>query len=482
MKLRKAYPLPENVNPDTDACIVVFYPNDEAYRRALLGSLMYLEKWVAWDRDAEHTALAAALRMRQSTQRTLAALDVVDCEFLQEIIEDGDMSINVTNNVECGGSCGGCDSCTPVTPDPNVYPPEVTNELPSLPSQEDEGGDSFPDGFTDRETYLLHKCKAARELARDIIQTLGNFGSLSGVISAIGAFAFGTLITAPASPFVASLLLPFIALGLSPAIAIAIVGSFLLLIVTSGGAALMVYFNTLQTSLANQIDEITCILYSANNGQEARAGLIQFINEDVLELIFDDAGDKEVFSRAIDGILGAVLAPNIFKILFATGTAITEWLSERDDGFTCSECDDPLLGAWEYTYSSGYSGESTVSVTLNTETAFHASGDIHRGSQFGAYEFRLTHPLDPAINRVAFDLTVNETNPRIRMSGENVFSSAQPGAYLIAESAQPDAGDFDFVVVRDIPEEMHIDFSHAYSNPAPRHFDWEIDSFQAIEV
>lgn len=475
---RGSYLLPENPNPEEDGCLLVFYPDDPAFRRALIGSLMHLEKWVAYERDEAHTALIAANRFKQSNQRTLATLEILDCELLSELAED-EMSITVNNNVSCG-QCGGSGcSCEPnITPDPTQTPPEVTNEIPNLPTQEDDGVNP-PDGFEDRATYLAHKCRAARELTRDIIQTLGNFGSFSGVLSALGAYAFGILITAQGSALVVSALLPLVALGLSTAVATAIVGSALLILI-AGGVGLMAYFNTLQASLAGKADEMTCLLYAANSGAEARAAIIQFINEDVAELVFDDAGDKEVFSRSIETILGAILAPKIFTILFATGTVITEWLSERDDGFDCSECDDPLLGAWEWTYSSGYSGESIVTVTLNNPTDFHANGEIHRSSQFGAYEFRITLPLDPSVTRVEFNFTKGSGDGvRIRMAGVNIFSNAQTGSYMIAETVQGDAGNFDFTAVNNIPSEMVWDFSVAYSNSAPRPFDWAIDDFLA---
>lgn len=475
-----AYLLPEVPNPPEDRCLIVFVPDDIAYLRAVTGSLMHLEKWVAWERDEAHTALVAAERMKQANQRTLETMAVTDCEFLQELIEDGDMSINITNNTSCG-SCGagaGACGCGPtITPDPLNVPPAVTTETETLPEQEFDG-ENPPEGFTDLETYLAHKCRASRELARDIIQTIGNFGTLSGVVAALGAYAIGLLITAPSSAFVASLLLPLIGVGLSPVAAIAIVGSLLMFLIVSS-AGLLVYFNTLEAQLAIRIDDLTCALYTANSGQEARANMLNLIDEEVLNLIFDDAGDEEIFNRTITKILETILAPDIFKILFATGAAIADWLSERDDGFDCSICTPPTLGEWIWTYSSGYSGTSVVTVTANNPTTFHVNGQIHRGSQFGAYEFALTHPLDGSVTRVEFSLNkIAGDAIRITSAGvPNISNNAPNGTYLIAEEAQPDAGNFDHVFVVPIGTTLRFSFSTVYSSSAPRPLDWQIDNW-----
>ena len=483
MSENKGYPLPSNLVPGNDRCFVVYVPDEPEYIAAFFGSYTHLGLWNVWEKTGDNSGAVAGKRWKEAILRTLQVESIVDCQFLEDLLEDGDMSVNITNNVSCGqcGGSGGC-SCEPtITPDPIQIPPEVVTELPNLPTQNDDGINA-PDGFDDRETYLAHKCRAARELARDIIQTLGNFATLSGVLGALGAYALGLLITAPASAFVASLLLPLISVGLSAAAAIAIVGAALMFLI-AGGVGMMVYFNNLEASLATKIDELTCVLYTASSGAEARAGVIQFINEDVAELIFDDAGDKEVFSRAIESILGAILAPNIFKVLFATGVAVTEWLTERDDGFDCAECTPPTLGSWIWSYSSGYGGESTVTVTLNNATDFHANGNIWRDCQFCAFEFRLDHPIATAVNRMSFTFTKVEGDQlALRMSGQNVFSNMQSGTYLVAEEAQPDAGDFDFVSTRAIPDNARWQFSTPYNASSPRPFGWEFDDLSLETV
>lgn len=60
----KGYLLPENVNPGVYRCIKVFYPDDPAYRRAVLGAISYLQSWFAWDRDDALTGKEAAAEFR----------------------------------------------------------------------------------------------------------------------------------------------------------------------------------------------------------------------------------------------------------------------------------------------------------------------------------------------------------------------------------------------------------------------------------
>lgn len=63
--------------PDGDAyteelaCALVFYPDKEEYRRALLGSLVYLSTWLAWERDSDKRGKDAARAWKNAVEETM---------------------------------------------------------------------------------------------------------------------------------------------------------------------------------------------------------------------------------------------------------------------------------------------------------------------------------------------------------------------------------------------------------------------------
>lgn len=93
-------PAPGYLLPDgecyTDelACTLVFYPDKEEYRRALLGSLVYLTKWLAWERDDEKRGQDAARAWKLALECTLecwqmACLEtlIADVEQIRKLLE-----------------------------------------------------------------------------------------------------------------------------------------------------------------------------------------------------------------------------------------------------------------------------------------------------------------------------------------------------------------------------------------------------------
>lgn len=53
------------------ACTLVFYPDKEEYRRALLGSIVYLSNWLAWERDSAKRGQDAARSWKNAVDATL---------------------------------------------------------------------------------------------------------------------------------------------------------------------------------------------------------------------------------------------------------------------------------------------------------------------------------------------------------------------------------------------------------------------------
>lgn len=77
--------------PDGDAyteelaCCLVFYPDKPEYRRALLGSLVYLSTWLAWERDSEKRGKDAARAWKNAVDETLECWNMA---CLEELIAD----------------------------------------------------------------------------------------------------------------------------------------------------------------------------------------------------------------------------------------------------------------------------------------------------------------------------------------------------------------------------------------------------------
>lgn len=142
-RVNKGYLIPENPEPVEDACMVVFYPDDPIYRRALIGAITTFGSWVVWERDAEKRAAIAANRWKKSIIRTLN--QKFDCEILPELEDDGTMAINITTNCGCCGG-GGVSGDIIINVSPNgggtfTIPPDAPTQYnPNTDEPPDIGG------------------------------------------------------------------------------------------------------------------------------------------------------------------------------------------------------------------------------------------------------------------------------------------------------------------------------------------------------
>lgn len=71
---RYLLPPPGDERPDM-RCVRVYVPDHMRYREALLGSISYLSKWVAWESDPLHRARLAADAWSLAIERTIATID-----------------------------------------------------------------------------------------------------------------------------------------------------------------------------------------------------------------------------------------------------------------------------------------------------------------------------------------------------------------------------------------------------------------------
>lgn len=119
MKNSKGYLIPTNAQPTEYRCLRVFVPDDDLYQRALLGSILFLGSWSAWERDTGKRGRLAADAWKSANDMTMENLSTMcatgDCEgedmgelldaieLLKEKIGELDMNISINNNNCCCG-------------------------------------------------------------------------------------------------------------------------------------------------------------------------------------------------------------------------------------------------------------------------------------------------------------------------------------------------------------------------------------------
>jgi hypothetical protein len=86
MKPPPGYLLPDGeCYTDELCCALVFYPDKVEYRRALLGSIVYLSNWLAWERDSEKRGKDAAEAWKLAVECTMECWNM---KCLEDLIAD----------------------------------------------------------------------------------------------------------------------------------------------------------------------------------------------------------------------------------------------------------------------------------------------------------------------------------------------------------------------------------------------------------
>ena len=81
------------------ACAIVFYPDKPEYRRALLGSIVYLSTWLAWERDSAKRGKDAARAWKNAVDETVECW-TMSC--FEELIADvAAIRILMQNKKDC---------------------------------------------------------------------------------------------------------------------------------------------------------------------------------------------------------------------------------------------------------------------------------------------------------------------------------------------------------------------------------------------
>lgn len=177
---KPGYLLPEGeCYTDDLACTLVFYPDKEEYRRALLGSIVYLSNWLAWERDGSKRGKDAARAWKNAVDETMECWTMA---CFEELIAD---VARIRALMETRKDC--CDDNV------TYYPTEEpTTEIdPGIGDPPEYYGET---AITDWEDWAEHVCYNAHAYVDFLVSTSGQLhnavevGSIFiGVIAAAAA-------------------------------------------------------------------------------------------------------------------------------------------------------------------------------------------------------------------------------------------------------------------------------------------------------
>jgi hypothetical protein len=347
------YPIPDNHLPDDDTCWVVFVPNDPMYRAIFFAQWDELTKWLSWEKGESKRAREVAQRFKRRFPRPIA------CDVVDELDNEGNMTITVKTNVtcKCGGGCGG--GCVgPYTP--NFDGQDWTlDDVSGLPGVDEDFGDNYPDGFGDRQEYDDYKCQMSGQLVQDWIDSLTSMEILGAIGTGLGGAGllafFGAIGTATSGTTALSgIFATLMAIGLSAATAVYVLVGGLLATIAAGFISWQ-YFGQLATELAVQKGTLRCLLYNSTTADEARAILVSATNDTVTTLIQGDLEQGGFFQELIFTIIDVLVPNELIELLFKAGAS----LIRGDVQYECNSCVDstpPQNGDFLYIYGSDNDG------------------------------------------------------------------------------------------------------------------------------
>lgn len=143
---------------DELACTLVFYPDKPEYRRALLGSIVYLSTWLAWERDSEKRGQDAARAWKNAVDKTLECWTMA---CFEELIAD---VARIRSLMETKKDC--CDQNV------TYYPTEepVTEIEPGIGDPPEYYGET---AVADWDEWLEHVCWNAHKYVDYLKDTAG---------------------------------------------------------------------------------------------------------------------------------------------------------------------------------------------------------------------------------------------------------------------------------------------------------------------
>lgn len=233
------YQLPPGDAYEEDLCCeIVYYPDREEYRRALLGALTYLSTWRAWEEDDDKRGQDAARAWKNALEQTMECWNMACMEDLIAALED------LTESFQSHKDC--CDdniTYLPVDPPTTEIDPGVGDD-PTLYGETT---------VADWDEWLEHLCYQAHKYVDNLIDV-----ALQLENAAYPAWIGIGLIAA----LLALLTFSGIGIPIAYGLAATVVGG---LIVLGSG----VLFGDAQTDLETARDNIVCALLQGNSLADA---------------------------------------------------------------------------------------------------------------------------------------------------------------------------------------------------------------------
>lgn len=161
MSAGRGYLLPDgDAYTDELECAIVFFPNKDEYRRALLGSLDYLSKWLAWERDDDKRGKDAARAWREANELTLECIEMSTCQQIVDLLTE------IRDN-QC--SCSG--GLTTYT----TYYNNLIVTTTIVPWEGTAPSTWGGEAIADWDEWAEYVCGAAHQYVDDLIETVDRF-------------------------------------------------------------------------------------------------------------------------------------------------------------------------------------------------------------------------------------------------------------------------------------------------------------------
>lgn len=256
-------PTLEQVNNSDLKCAVIWYPSDDGlfFQQAVRGALNELTNRYMWEGES---TIKQAIQQKfiEADLKTDGTFFVTDCELLDELMEDGEMAINVTVNQECGGGCcGGSGSGININIENNTG--LELQDLPDVFPVDD--GENPPDGWDTYEEYKADKCALATQMVNDFIDTFGKAQTVSGLVAIGAGFA---LTAATAAPFMNTLLVGLMAVGVGYGAGLIILTGALIAMI-AWGSTTWDYWNDMFDYMQANKQSLICDIYESQSPHEA---------------------------------------------------------------------------------------------------------------------------------------------------------------------------------------------------------------------
>jgi hypothetical protein len=190
---------PEGEETPEINCCLIFFPDNDAYRRALWGSLDYLGTWTAWERDDDKRGQLAAAIWKEANEQTEECYDM-GCfdELIQTIV-----NIKIQNQFSWDCNCG---VIVIVPPNPTIPPITYNEGDPPSTYGETEiddwahwrrvvcaNADAYVDMLIEQNNYLTTVITAGAILIT-IIGTIMGIVFSGGLALAVGASAASAVV------------------------------------------------------------------------------------------------------------------------------------------------------------------------------------------------------------------------------------------------------------------------------------------------